>query len=128
MHHPLFFQRTGKSKTNNKVKRKLFHIVYLNLAFVLITLHISAQTGLLKGKVHSKNENLFNATISVGRKTIVTDQNGEFIMMIDSGSYMIMVSYTGYQVSYKNIHIKPGGTIELDFEMERIEHLNEVVV
>ena len=58
---------------------------------------VFAQEGKIKGRVSNSNEHLPGATVSLGNKTILTNNAGEFSFSMKEGSYTLLVTYAGYK-------------------------------
>ena len=101
-------------------------------AFIVIIIAYSsqlhAQDGILKGKVKSKEEVLQAATVSAGKKTVLTNEAGEFIIQLKPGIYTLTVSYTSYQPVLQEVKVTSGETTEVAVILEPAEQLNAAVV
>jgi len=103
------------------------------LGFMLIFgIAVSAQTGLIRGRVMHDTLPLAGATVEIKKlkKTIATDENGRFSLKdILPGNYILHVSVIGFEPAYENIHLVKGATVERNIQVTpTTSSLNEVVV
>jgi iron complex outermembrane recepter protein len=110
------------------------HAIVKNMLLVfalLLTAAISfAQgTGIINGRVTSKNEELTGATVQVeGRRiTTTTDGNGNFTLSLPAGSYNIIVTYAGMNPMTKSITLTSNG-ISADFNLSPSANTENVTV
>jgi len=87
-----------------------------------------AQNGTITGKVKYGNDVLQAATVALGNKTVLTDQNGEFSIPIKPGSYTIIITHAGYKKIEQAITVNAGDTKNFHFEMVPTDQLDEVVL
>jgi outer membrane receptor for ferrienterochelin and colicins len=108
--------------------KRIFSLVI----FIISTQTVNAQAATISGRVTTQNKAIESANIILqGTKFgAVTDSLGNYtIKNVSTGAYTIKVSYTGYNKIGKNIIIKDGSSLKLDFEMLNLSNsLNEVVV
>lgn len=71
-------------------------------------------------------EPLIGATIKIGDNGFVTDFNGDYLAMLESGNHILEVSYVGYE--NKTIEVIMENDQTLDIRMEANLVLNEVLV
>jgi iron complex outermembrane recepter protein len=100
-------------------------ILYL-ICFGKATL-LLAQDGIVKGRVHSSNEDLPNATVSVGGKTSHTDKDGSFSFGLGASTYSLVVSHIGYTQQEHTIVIKEGKTTTVDISLVPSQMQEEMV-
>jgi iron complex outermembrane receptor protein len=118
---------TGLTKTKNKLK-KLLLVAFAALLCPMLTM---AQFE-ISGKISEKMNNapLSGATIKLKNKTYVisSDQNGRYIFKnLASGTYIISVSYLGYQSVEQTINLQANTAV--DFQLAQLAFLgNEIVV
>ncbi len=101
------------------------------LTFLLSLLQTSfllAQNGILKGRVHNGTEDLPAATVSLNKKSVLSNRNGEFSFSVNAGTYILIITHTGYQKIEKEVKIQAGNTQVLDLMMMPDELIDEVVV
>jgi len=110
------------------MRRWFSHITAFSIFFIASLFHAHAQDGILKGKVKGKDEILQAATVSAGKKTVLTNEAGEFLIQLKAGTYIFTISYAGYQSVRQEIKITAGETNELNFVLETSENLNDIVV
>lgn len=96
-----------------------FRFLSLILAFILISISINAQKGIIRGAVvdESNGEALISVTI-VAEGTIVgitTDLDGKFNLSIEPGTYNLKISYISYESqTISNVRVRPGEVTLLD--------------
>jgi hypothetical protein len=96
------------------MKRKLFYnttiFASITFLFVLFSVPLLAQQGVLKGKVTDaiSGEALISATVMVGTEGTYTDLEGNYIIELKKGDYEVKFSYVGYEELIKEITIKSG--------------------
>ncbi|WP_184549441.1 TonB-dependent receptor [Mucilaginibacter sp. FT3.2] len=107
--------------------KKIFTYAIL-FFFTLLTSVLRAQT--IKGTIKDQSQTLIGATIKVDGQALgtTTDANGNYSLNVKAGSYRIIASYAGYESSSKNITVSQGETVNLDFVLNQLGNLNEVVV
>lgn len=108
--------------------KKLFSSIFIFTGLVL-----SAQTGVVKGRVLDNNNfPLPGATISISPsgKSGVTDFNGFFALSaVTKGSQEVLVRYIGFESATQKIEVVEGQTAVLDFVLSpAVSELDEVVV
>lgn len=87
-----------------------------------------AQTGELKGTVHGKESVLEVATVSIGKASVLTDKNGEFILHAPPGNYSLIISHSGYKNDKREIKIVAGYSQSFDITLTPAYEMGEVVV
>lgn len=115
--------------------RFVVRIISLFITFILFTLNIYAQEGILTGAVTDAQtgEVLIGATILLEGTTLGAATNAEGRYVIDNipaKTYNIRASYVGYitQVKY-NVVIRSEGNFDINFELAPdLNELDEVVV
>jgi iron complex outermembrane receptor protein len=99
------------------------------IIFFMFCLSISfAQNGTIKGTLKDIESVLPFATISVGNKTALTNNTGEFSISILPGTYTLTITHVGYKKIEQPITISAGETQLLQFKMVRDEQMGEEVV
>jgi len=98
----------------------IFFTLYASVSF--------AQTGIIKGQVKDEETVLPAATVSVSNTTTVTNTRGEFSVVINPGTYILVVTHAGYKNFQQEIVIKASETKMITVSMIRAEQLGEVVV
>lgn len=102
--------------------KRLLHIIIL----VFITNVVSAQTGVLKGKVIDRKtkETIIGATVSIVGTyyAVPTDANGNYtINNIKPGEYSVKIVYLGYKEQINNgIKITNGNTTNLNIQLSEV--------
>jgi iron complex outermembrane receptor protein len=108
------------------MRKNLSHI-FGCIFFIAFLSDATAQDGIIKGKVVGKEREVLQAaTVSAGKKTVLTNNDGEFSFSIKPGTYTLTISYTGYQTIWQEVKVKANETIELNFILVAGEQMNEV--
>ena len=102
--------------------------VITTLSVLWYALFVQAQEGKLSGTVRNENEPLPAATVSVGNRTLLTDQDGKFSLSLTPGAYTLTITHAGYKKNERQVNIVPGTTQDLDFLMIAIDQLDEVTL
>ena len=102
--------------------------VITTLSVLWYALFLHAQEGKLSGTVRNENEPLLAATVSVGNRTLLTDQDGKFSLSLTPGAYTLTITHAGYKKNERQVNIVPGTTQNLDFLMIAIDQLDEVML
>ena len=110
------------------MRRCLSHITVSIIFFIVSIFQTHAQEGIVKGKVRSKDDVLQAATVSAGKKIVLTNEAGDFFIQLKPGTYILTISYAGYQPVSQEIKIAPGETSEFNFILETSQNLDNVVV
>ena len=114
-------------------KQMRFSLTPILILFGIQT-SIAQPTGVVIGNVRDKNtlETLIGAVVVVEQTTngTVTDAEGNYRLIVPTGSYNLKVSYVGYQTQLKfNIVVTTGNDQVVNFELEpSTTILNEVTV
>lgn len=95
---------------------------YLPLLFLLIfSLHASAQTGIVVGKISDAKAALVGATVYVAGEQIIgtnTDINGDFSLnKVPAGEQTLVVTYLSYETQRLPITVKDGEVTEINVTM-----------
>ena len=105
-------------ETLSFMRRTLGYTIVLLCKAIFLVNNISySQDATITGKIKYGNEVLQGATVSLGNKTSVTDQNGTFSFSIMPGSYTIIITHSGYKKIEQTIVAEAGSTKNLQFEM-----------
>lgn len=114
--------------------RKFIYAIRLTgiLVFLLFSFQrAAAQTGSIKGTVKDLSGNpLAGASVTVvGRKSgTVTDNNGNYLIKLPPGKYMVVVSYVGQAQQRMEVSVADGATTEQNFTTAEVSELTSVVV
>ncbi|ARS40585.1 energy transducer TonB [Sphingobacteriaceae bacterium GW460-11-11-14-LB5] len=105
----------------------------LLILFSVLSLSAFAQTSSsISGTIKDGKEVIVGATIQIKETKIgaTTDQSGYYeIKNIQPGSYTIVVSYIGFIQESKNITVKQGQIVKIDFSLKKDQkQLNDVAV
>ena len=102
------------------------------ILFIICSLSVSAQTGIIRGRVISEGNPLPQVNISIGQPAMVTttDSAGFYeLSQVKAGTYKVQASAVGFKKMSKSIVLKPEETLRLDFDLSNFQNdLNEVVV
>jgi len=100
--------------------------------FLLTTLFLHAQTGVIKGRVvDTDNLSMPGATIFITavNKGSITDAYGFYTLTgIPEGTHEVTVTYIGFNQNTKSVKVMAGHTSEMDFVLNAGVELSEVVV
>ncbi len=105
--------------------------IYLMGLIVLISFDVFGQTGSIKGKVISGGETLPFASIQIKNTNIgVTSgmDGGFYLDGLEPGKHVIVVSHVGHISEKKEVLVKAGETITVNFLMSPSALLDEIVV
>ena len=105
-------------------------------AAITTTQSADANKCFITGKVMDAvfQEKLIGASVKLGRNNdlvqeTVTDINGDFRMQVDSGTYNIECSYTGYTAFLQpGVQVKLGETINVIIRIKNMENLECVEI
>jgi iron complex outermembrane receptor protein len=100
----------------------------LAFAFVLFLPFAYAQKGTITGTVRGIEGALQSATVAAGKTTVLTDNNGRFSMLLNPGSYTLIITHTGYRAVMQDLIVEDGSTKTIDVSMIAGGDLGEVVV
>lgn len=109
------------------MKNNLSKHVFI-FALLLFSLQGYSQNTIVKGTVKSVDGALNGASIMVGTKGVVSDENGAYSISVAPGQRTITANYVGYQALSKTVNAVDGETITLDFDLMANSSLSEVVV
>src|SRR5664279_1529193 len=110
------------------MKKSWSQIVNLSTVFTVLSFFAAAQNGIVKGTVKGSENVLPAATVSLGNKTILTDNSGEFYFSIQPGNYTLIITYTGYKKIVQRVNVFAANTQIFAFSMTPNDQLGEVVV
>lgn len=95
---------------------------------LFVNCNLLSQTITISGIVRFGNEFLEGATISLGDKTTITDQKGNFSLTVVPGTYTIVITHVGFKKLEEVIIIKTGPTKSFVFDMMQSDELDVVMV
>lgn len=104
----------------------LYRKALVTLSGLWYGLFLYAQDGKLSGTVTNENEPLPAATVSIGNKILLTNQDGKFSFVLEPGNHIITVTHTGYTKIERSVNVEAGSTQDLYFLMTGIDQLDEV--
>lgn len=103
----------------------------LTLFFLFVSANLFAQTGSIRGTItdESSDEALIGVTVSSGANGVVSDDAGNYIFSLPSGTQTIKFSFVGYETLEKQVIIQAGDTIKLNIELvTNAKELGTIVV
>lgn len=95
---------------------------------VMICIQLSAQSGIVKGKLSSENGPLEKATISSGTISVLTSENGRYSIKLPPGVHLLRFSHAGYNTVTDTVLIVPSKEIVIDHVLKSGGVLNEVSI
>ncbi len=101
------------------------------LFLLFVSANLFAQTGSIRGTITdaSSDEALIGVTVSSGTNGVVSDDAGNYIFTLLSGSQIIKFSFVGFETLERQVLIKAGDTIKLNVElMTNAKELGTIVV
>ncbi len=104
---------------------------YLTGFALLISVQVFAQTGNIKGKIHSAEETLPFATVQLKGSSIgvTSGMDGNFYLAdLEPGKHVLIVSHVGHISQKKDVLVKAGETTTVDILMSSSAMLDEIVV
>jgi iron complex outermembrane receptor protein len=108
------------------MRTNLSHIG-LTIFFITFFSAALAQEGIIRGKVEGQEKEILQAaTITAGKKTVITNNAGEFFILLQPGTHTLSLSHTGYQTFRQEVKLGADETIVLDFTLLPNDHMNEV--
>src|SRR5258705_7596163 len=110
------------------MKKNWFYKIILSTVFILLIVAVSSQTAVIRGIVKTGEEVLPAATVSAGNKTTVTNYKGEFSVSVNSGNYILTITYVGYKKFEQSVSIHSGQTEFLEVNMIKDEQMGEAVI
>lgn len=121
-----------------KDKLKYMIKIYLSLSFFLLVLMVSGQNITIQGKIIEKDSNtaleyatiaFINANDSSKINGGITNENGEYSIDINKGTYHISFEYIGFKtVVLKNVNLQNSKTLDNQFLTEDAESLEEISI
>jgi iron complex outermembrane receptor protein len=84
------------------------------------------QATALTGTVRSEFETLPSATVSIAGQTIITDNKGQFSMILNPGTYILVITHTGYKKIETSITIVAGKEYNVEYNMNLNDLLDEI--
>ncbi len=106
-------------------------LLTLGFLFCISYSNLIAQNATITGKITDLNtgEELIGATIKSGDKGVVSDFEGKYKITLPEGKHKLIVNFVGYQSTSKEITLKTGETLQIDFVLEeQVTLLNTATV
>ncbi|MDB5226115.1 MAG: TonB-dependent receptor, partial [Bacteroidota bacterium] len=100
---------------------KYIRFTLFSFLFIISSVHLLAQDAVIKGKIidPKTNEGLIGVNISTDKNiATVSDLNGLYELRLPEGNYSVTISYVGYKDFKKDLSVKSGDSVQLDFPME----------
>ena len=112
------------TKNHHLISRKLI-ITAMQLSLVLVffsTLNSSAQESSVTGNIRDAStlESLPGVSIVLqpGKIDVTTNPQGDYIIHLNAGDYMMQVHSLGYEAQEKQISVKAGDNLKIDFRLK----------
>ena len=101
------------------MRTKFTHLYKTFFSILIFTFSagiVHAQKGTIKGVVKSDTGPLANASVILEGKNngTTTNENGEYTLNIDPGTYNVLISYVGSQVYRKKVTVKANESVTAD--------------
>lgn len=100
--------------------RKLQQLGFVLSALMLCVAPAHAQgSGTVQGRVTDKGtqQPLVGATITVGRRTVLTQTDGRYTMSLPAGTYTVAARTIGYAPGSQSVTVTDGQTVTADFAL-----------
>jgi iron complex outermembrane receptor protein len=107
------------------------NVVHYSLLIFIFFLYLPAafaQKGALYGTVSGFDVPLQGATVTAGTSHVLTDKNGWFSISLESGTYTLTITHSGYKKAVQEVRLTRGDTQTIHFELTPVEAMGEVVV
>ncbi len=102
--------------------------ILLAFAFVLFSPFAFAQNGTVTGTVSGADGVMQAATITAGKTSVLTDNDGRFSLSLNPGNYTLVITHTGYKEVMQEMTIENGNTKTIEVSLIPSGDLGEVVV
>lgn len=112
----------------------MYKYLALSLLLLLAAINVDAQTlsGTVEGIITADGQPVQGANVGFEKikKGAATDENGKFIIRgVPEGRHVLQVSAVGYETISKNIELRSGETLVLEFQLKQsLLQLDQVVV
>lgn len=105
-------------------------IITYSILFVLTLSSSLLRAQTINGTIKDPSQTLVGATVKIAGQALGTTTNtdGNYSFKLKAGSYKIIASYAGYESSSKDITLTEGQILTVDFVLNPLGNLNEVVV
>jgi len=100
----------------------------MNILFIFCLSFSYAQDGIIKGKVKDGEIALVSASVSLGKKTILTNADGDFYFSASPGKYSLIITHIGYNKIIQPITVIAGEVQVLSYNMTKEVQMGEPVV
>lgn len=104
------------------------HVILFIIAVFSVNSISFSQNATIKGTIRHGSEILKAATITIGKETRISDDNGEFLFLVKPGTYNVAVTYAGYRNNQQLVSVNAGSVMEIHFEMVPNDQLPEFVL
>ena len=88
----------------------------------------AGQNGSVSGTVRGNESVLVFATVTLGNKSILTDEKGEFHFSLPPGIYTLIITHAGYQKIEEKLKVDRGINQRLEFILRPAELMDEVMI
>jgi len=105
--------------------------VCLHIFFVFSSFAATAQLATIKGSVKDAlGLPLAGASIVMenNKKGVVTNANGEYILRVSPGKYVLIISYVSMETQRKDVNVAENEILESNFSMVATGELTQIVV
>lgn len=106
----------------------LKRISILAFTFVMFLPSAFTQKGIITGIVRGEEGALQAATVTAGKKSVLTDNTGWFSISLNPGNHTLVITHTGYKEIMQQITIADGDTKNIEVSLTPGSELDEVVV
>lgn len=96
--------------------------------FLLVTVVSNAQVATIRGHVTSEQQPLTYVSVSIDKRTVVTDSLGNFVFQTIAGERSVTVTSTGFKTYFSKITLIEGDEYRLQIEMIKDEQVLEDLV
>lgn len=101
---------------------------YFLVLFSFVSSMLLAQKATLMGTISDDTETLIGASVQIGSTGAITDENGQYKLLLDPGTYEVTYSYLGYSDITEKVTLAPGEVKALDIKLSEGQALTEVTV
>lgn len=103
-------------------------ITFFVLIFPQLMLQQAAGQAIVRGNISSNRERLIGAVVSAGSLGTVTDENGNYILGLPAGSYVLRFSHVGFLSQERPVTLRDGDEVVINAILLPDERLLEPVV
>src|SRR5687767_5270920 len=92
-------------KTYVSLQQVLMRLLILAMSFFIFVAFSFAQKGTVTGTIRGLDGTLQGATVTAGKTSALTDNNGRFSLSLDPGNHTLVITHTGYNEAMQNLTI-----------------------